>query len=239
MQKNRAFSLVYKEQKTLKYLVNKNMHISNVMVRLKDSDIMDIPAATLNEMLNCAESMALSLRAILYERDSQDDDSSSIECKYGLPSFPVRITANERELRVFMPYTFPRKGTSAVVLANYLKDEFWRYRKANPGCDLTQLITPPYVAMVKRKCNRKTAKRLQDNDNYEISRYINVIMSEIGGTDNNLCMTFGQCYSTLSIVDDADLFGIEIVVFSECDFVNYIDEFRYRLSDIKLNDISR
>ena len=226
---NTAYQLVWKDMKNNRYLLGNEKHVYELLKSIENTDVTDTSINTYHELLNRSEKQCLILRAILFDYENEHEDSIVPEKEYGLAKYPVQIQADEHELRVFMPYTFPRKGTTAVVMANYLRDAFYRYRLSNPDVDLLRKFKPPVVAIVKRKCNAKTAKRLQDNDNYEVSRYINVIMSEIAGNDSPVHMTFGQVYSTLSIEDDANLFGIEIVIFEEKDFEKHLDEFKYRL----------
>ena len=227
--KNTAYQLVWKDMKNNRYLYGNEKHVHELLKSIEDTDVSETSIDTYHELLNRTEKQCLILRAILFDHENEHDDYPGLEKEYGLGEYPVEIHTGENELRVFMPYSFARKGTTAVVTANYLRDAFYRYRIRNPEIDLLRMFSPPVVAVVKRKCTAKTAKRLQDNDNYEISRYINVIMSEIAGNDSPIHMTFGQVYSTLSIEDDVDLFGIEIVVFEEKDFEKHLNEFKCRL----------
>lgn len=203
--------------------LNKSMSYAEEAKKTQNSDSKDYLNSMLHA-LNAAEAACLSMNAIIHEKYSSDGTISELKREYGLPDMPVHIILDGHALRIFMPYTFPRGSSKAVVLANYLSNEFYSFKKNNPEINLTTMFTPPIIAVVKRKCKASTARRLQDNDNYEISRFINVIASEIGGTDKNTSMLFAQTYSTLGIEDDEDKFGIEILVCEKKEFHSFVDE---------------
>lgn len=223
--RNKAFLSVGREQKTVNYIesrLNKSLSFVNEAKKAHNSD--DEYLNFLLHALNAAEAACLSMNAIIHERYSADGTVSELKSEYGLADMPVHISLEEHALRVFMPYTFPRGSSKAVVLANYLSNEFYSFKRSHPEINLTTVFTPPIIAIVKRKCKASTARRLQDNDNYEISRFINVIASEIGGTDNNTSLLFAQTYSTLSIEDNEDKFGIEILVCEKKEFPSFVEE---------------
>ena len=229
--KNRAYVLVSEREKTPEYLNSMYSRIDAVFENHDENcSLYDLTEEELHELMNCTEQLCLSLKAIQNDRDEMEGDIQAQMERHKQSDFPIRIQVTEKDLRVLMPPTTPRKGTKKVVMANYLKEEFYYFHLNNPDIDLTKLFHPPVVVVVKRKCTPKTRKQLQDNDNYEVGRFINVIMSELDISDNPYNVTFGQSYTTLSI-DTDNRFGIEIVVFEQRRFAEYMDEFKFRLSD--------
>lgn len=192
----------------LRYRIENMIQITEAFIR-KDSDpnFRDI-SGILTECEQTSHLIRSYLEYVCLEEKSVEKKQRQI-----MVASPIRISFDNRTLRVFTPLTFNRGIPDSFILAESVRKELQKYQKNN-GLSLFWKLKPPLTVVLLRKA-LKYSSRLKDNDNMETGRIINVIFPELGLSDN--CMLVPDIHSGFRIIDNPCEEGMEFIIFSQAD----------------------
>lgn len=194
----------------------------------------DLNLKTTDRLVFLLERSAVSLRGAMEHCEKEDNLNSFIRENFDKNEFgsvnkfdenlPVKVEEKDGNIHIFTPYLFKRGMKESFVLASYLNAEL---QKEGNKQLIESVSNDKKVVIVVRISNKFNRAKHKDNDNLEVSEFLNVMCQNLSLSDNAIHMSF---FSDFIVSNDKNIQGLHffLVSYNEKDFrgKTWIDYFR-------------